>query len=277
MSIDLGTIAAIGFDEFQPDTWLSCFRELGCKFVQAYRNQQSLPSLQQMKDYIAAGGMRCDSLHGLYGEQYDPSAPSEADRQSAVNTFRSEGELALELGGPLVVVHCATIRQDGVSDQERQIRLAQLRKSITELGQFGQSIGVKYAFENLPRYHAIGWDVAELAGMLSELAVPNTGLCLDTGHAHMVGNVTEAIANAGDQMIYVHFSDNSGASDDHDMPTCGTLDTEAVARALNKANYSSTMMLEVFYGLDKLRQLIDEGCAERLARIVRLANGQSER
>ena len=81
------------------------------------------------------------------------------------------------------------------------------------------------------------------------------------------------IAQAAEHMIYVHLSDNSGKADDHDMPTYGTLDTDAVAQALHKADYHGTIMLEVFYSSDRLRQLIDEGCAERLAKIVRAANG----
>jgi len=273
MTIELGTVAAIGFDEFPAKEWLGCFRELGCKSVQAYRNQESLPSIGQIREYIAAGGMPCDSLHGVYGEQFDPSAPDEAARKFAVDTFRSEGELAAELGGPLVVVHCSTIRSEGISSEEHALRISQLKKSIEELGRFGESIAVQYAFENLPGYHAIGWDVGELAQILTEVSAPATGMCLDTGHAHLVGDAAEAVALAKDQIIYVHFSDNSGKSDDHDMPTCGTLDTDSVARALRLAEYKGTMMLEVFYSADRMRELIEEGCTERLTRILAMANG----
>ncbi len=276
MAIQLGTIAAIGFDDFPPVEWLACFRELGCRVVQAYRNQSAQISVQQMKDTLAAGGMPCDSLHGVYGEEFDPSATSESARRSVVDTFKAEGDLALELGGSLVVVHCASIRMDGISSQEHDTRVGQLTKSIAELGEFGRDIGVRYAFENLPAYHAIGSDVAELAGILSELAAPNTGMCDDTGHANRVGDAANAVRQTDGQMIYVHFSDNSGKEDGHDMPTYGGMDTETVARALHEENYSGTMMLEVFYSTERLRKLIDEGCAERLAHIVQIANGHSD-
>jgi len=218
--------------------------------------------------------MPCDSLHGIYGEQFDPSAPSESARRFAVDTFRSEGELALELGGPLVVVHCATIRPEGVSQEEHSLRIGQLKKSVTELGEFGRKLGVRYAFENLPGYHAIGSDVAELADLLHDVGAPHTGLCYDTGHANMVGDPVATIAETKGQMIYVHFSDNFGSDDDHEMPTYGTIDTDAIAGALNGEHYEGTMMLEVFHPVDKLKRLIDDGCGERLARIVRIANGQ---
>jgi len=276
MAIKLGTVAAIGFDDFPPHDWLRLFRTLGCEVVQAYRNQEADITVEQMREAIAVGGMPCDSLHGVYGEQYDPSAPDESARRFAVDAFKSEGELALQLGGPLVVVHCATIREEPISKSERATRFRQLRKSITELGTYGRDIGVWYAFENLPAYHAIGWDVAQLADLLKEVGAPNTGMCLDTGHAHMVGDAVQAVHQAAEQMIYVHFSDNSGRSDDHDMPTCGTLPVDRVARALHEVGYEGTIMLEVFYDADRIRQLIDDGCAERLKRLVDIANGRGD-
>lgn len=276
MAIQLGTVAPIGFDEFPIADLLDCYRKLGCKVVQAYRNHKAGITVSQMQDAIAAGAMPCDSLHGVYGEQFDPSNPSESDRIRAVDAFKSEGDLVLQLGGSLVVVHCSTIRKDGISQKEHAQRRAQLRKSIVELGAYGQSISVRYAFENLPGYHAIGADVGELSEILSDLDAPNTGMCFDTGHAHMVGKPVNALTQANGCIIYVHFSDNCGQSDDHEMATCGTLDTDAVARALHDVQYTGTMMLECFYGVDRLKQLIDDGCAERLARIVQLANGRSK-
>ena len=272
--IRLGTVAAIGFEDFDPPEWLGCFRQLGCQVVQAYRNQAKPISVAQMRDAIEAGGMPCDSLHGVFGEAFDPSSPDEAVRRFAVDTYKSEADVCHGLGGTLVVVHCATIRREGVSAAEAATRVEQLKKSIDELGRFGASCGMDYAFENLPGYHAIGWDVGQLAGVLRQVAAPNTGMCFDTGHAHMVGDVADAIAQVGDQIAYVHVSDNSGEGDEHEMITYGTIDVDAMAGAFRKIGYSGTFMLEVFYSAERLRALIDEGAAERLKRFIALAHGR---
>ncbi len=273
--VRLGTVAAVGFDDFPAREWLACYRRLGCTTVQAYRNQAGSVSLQEMKDYIEAGEMPCDSLHGVFGEQYDPSSPDEAARRFAVDTYKAEGELALSLGGPLVVVHCSTIRRGGVSDDERSRRVEQLGKSIGELGEYGRGLGVKYAFENLPAYHVVGADIGELASILRDVDAPNTGMCFDTGHALLVGDPAEAIGKADGRVIYVHFSDNSGQTDDHLMPTYGAMDADSVAAALRRSSYRGTLMLEVFHTVEKLKRLIDEGCAERLGRILAIANGKT--
>jgi sugar phosphate isomerase/epimerase len=273
MAIQLGTVAAIGFEDFASPEWLACFRRLGCTTVQAYRNTKVDVSVQEMIDYIAAGQMPCDSLHGIYGEEYDPSALDEDARSWAIDASRREGELALRLDGTLVVIHCATIRREGIERAEHEARIAQLRKSVAELGRFGEQIGVTYAFENLPAYHAIGYDVGELSGLLADVAAPRTGMCFDTGHAHMVGDLPTAIRAAGGQIVYVHLSDNSGEADQHIMPTYGTQDIDGMARALREVGYHGTLMLETFYGIDELKTMIDEGCADRLAHMLALANG----
>ena len=273
MAIQLGTVAAIGFPDFASPKWLACLRRLGCTVVQAYRSQEAGVTVQEMIDYIAAGQMPCDSLHAIYGEQYDPSALDESARRYAIDAYRSEGELALQLGGTLVVIHCATIREEGIDEAEHRGRIAQLKKSIIDLGHFGEQIGVTFAFENLPGYHAIGYDVAELSALLGEAGAPRTGMCFDTGHAHMVADVADCIRAAGDQLVYVHLSDNSGQADEHKMPTYGTMDIDAMARALCEVNYQGTLMLEVFCPIEELEAMIDNGCADRLADMLAVANG----
>jgi len=274
MAIQLGTIAAIGFEDIPAERHLPLFHELGCTVVQAYRNAKANISAAQMREALASGSMPCDSLHGIFGEEYDPSAPLESARQFAVETFKSEGRLCLELGGSLVVVHCSTIRREGIGAHERLIRVDQLKRSIEDLGRYGQEAGLRYAFENLPSYHALGSDVAELAGILRQVGAPNTGMCFDCGHANMAGDVPAAVRAGGEQIIYVHLSDNSGDADEHEMITCGRIDAPAMARALREIRYSGTMMLEVFHNEERLRQIIADGCAARLANLVAIADGR---
>jgi sugar phosphate isomerase/epimerase len=227
-----------------------------------------------MLDGIAAGGMPCDSLHGVFGEEFDPSAPDEPRRRSAVETYRREGELCRKLGGKLVVVHCASIRREGVSRAEHDRRIDQLKKSVEQLGRFGAERGILYAFENLPGYHAIGYDVRELAAVLRDVGAPNTGMCFDSGHANMVCDAAEAVKQTAGQMIYAHISDNDGREDQHEMITRGTIDADALARALREVGYDGTFMLEVFYPADRLRRLLSEGIAERLSGLLQAAAGE---
>jgi len=273
MSVKLGSVAPVGFDDFASAEWLGIFRSLGCSTVQVYRNAKANVTIEQMKDYIAAGEMPCDSIHGVFGEQFDPSSPDETARITAVDTFKKEGDIALALGGPLVVVHGATIRRDGISTSEHDLRISQLGKSITELGQHGRSMGVSYTFENLPGYHAICSDVAELTALLDKTTAPNTGMCFDTGHANMVGDAPTMLTQGNSHIKYIHFSDNSGQADEHLMPTQGTLNIDATAEAIHKIGYDGTVMLEIFPQLDQLQQYVDSDLPARFERFLAIANG----
>jgi sugar phosphate isomerase/epimerase len=271
--INLGTVAPIGFDDFPPGVWLARFRQLGCTVVQAYRRQDAGITVGQMKDYLAAGSLPCDSIHGLFGPQYDPSSTDEAVRQFAVETYRCEGRLVLELGGSLVVVHCSPKQLPPAAPGEHRMQLDCLRRSAAELGEYGERIGVTYAFENLPPCHGVGRDAAELAKLLADLAAPHTTMCFDTGHALISGDAAAATMACGRQIGYVHFSDNSGLADEHEMPTRGKLDCDAVADALAAVGYAGTLMLEVFRPLADLDEMIAANYAGRLAEIVARASG----
>ncbi len=281
MTVQLGSVAPIGFDEFRDPQWLGCMRELGCTSMQIYRNRhgneadRSGPvTIRQIQEYVAAAELPCDSLHGLYGNDLDPSNPEEKARLAAIDVFKAEGDLALQLGGPLVVVHCAGIFPHGLPHGEKEVRRNQLRKSIEELGRFGQSRSVRYAFENLPPYHAIGYDVADLAELLDEVDLPAVGMCFDVAHANLTGDPIQAVIQGGGQIDYVHICDNHGFSDDHLMPFSGEIDWNAFAEAIRRVGYDGVLMLEVFYKLDELRRLIDEGIGEKLAQFIYLAGGR---
>jgi sugar phosphate isomerase/epimerase len=274
----LGTVAPIGYEEFASPEWLASLRRLGCSVVQAYRNQAVPVTTRQMVEHILAGGMPCDSLHGVYGGRLDPSSPNEDDRQYTVRALKREGTLVRELGGSLVVVHCSPLMHEpvAVSAEEYAARDGQLRKSIAELGPFGATVGVWYAFENLPGYHPMGSDVGRLAEMLRQVGAPHTGMCFDTGHANMTGDVILAIAAAREQILYVHLCDNDGLADQHLMPGRGTLEMDDVAAGLRAAGYSGTVMLEVFQPADAMAEFVRDGYADRFARFLRIANEGGE-
>ncbi len=280
MALQLGTVAPVGFDDFADPEWLGCMKQLGCTTAQAYRKRHGNDAhhtgdvtVEQIRDYIAAAELSCDSMHGFYGNDVDPSAPDEAARCAAVDLLRREGDVACRLGGPLVVVHCSGIYDETPARQDLSRRRDQLRRSITELARHGQDIGVTYAFENLPPYHAIGSDVADIRTLLQDVDRPSVGICYDVAHAHLAGDAAGGIDAGAKQICYMHICDNHGQRDEHLMPTLGTIDWNAVAAAIARNHYNGVLMLEVFHSLDELKRMIDEGMAETLANFLDAARG----
>ncbi len=74
----------------------------------------------------------------------------------------------------------------------------------------------------------------------------NRGICLDTGHAHTVGEDTEDnIASLGSKLKMLHINDNFAAGDDHLPPFYGTIDWISVMHGIRKAGYTGTLNYEV--------------------------------
>ena len=71
------------------------------------------------------------------------------------------------------------------------------------------------------------------------------GICLDFGHAHMDGDVVDAIETVSEHLITTHVHDNRGRTDDHLVPFMGTIDWAAAMMETQKIGYDGVLMLEV--------------------------------
>jgi len=71
------------------------------------------------------------------------------------------------------------------------------------------------------------------------------GICLDFGHAHIDGDVVDAIETVSEHLIATHVHDNAGRSDDHLLPFDGTIDWPSALTAVQKIGYDGPLMLEI--------------------------------
>ena len=87
---------------------------------------------------------------------------------------------------------------------------------------------------------------ASLAAMLEgDLDVPHAGICLDFGHAHLMGEVADAVETAAEHVIATHVHDNGGRKDDHLVPYRGSIDWDLALMTMQKIGYDATYMLEL--------------------------------
>ena len=71
------------------------------------------------------------------------------------------------------------------------------------------------------------------------------GICLDFGHAHMDGDLVDAIETVSEHLITTHVHDNRGRTDDHLVPFEGTIDWPAALTAVQKVGYDGTLLFEI--------------------------------
>jgi sugar phosphate isomerase/epimerase len=71
------------------------------------------------------------------------------------------------------------------------------------------------------------------------------GICLDFGHAHLDGDVIEAVEAVSEHLLATHVHDNTGRSDDHLLPFDGTIDWAGTLLAVQKIGYDGPFMFEI--------------------------------
>lgn len=262
----LATVLTFGFADSHPLRILNLYRQAGCTVGQFYRNPNAPPDLNEVKRICNDVGLGIDSIHGVFGDAYDPSSPDESVRRFAMETYHAEADVANELGGPMVVVHPAPLLVEIPNDLNAcASHEAPLRKSMEELARMGEETGVVYLIENLPPQTWIGSDSVQLGQMVRAIDSPHVRMCFDVGHAYIGGSVLTQLAGCIDVIEYVHIHDNDGQEDSHLMPGDGHIDWKSVGDAIGRHGLEAPIMLEVFYGENQLRELLSGGLSDRLA------------
>jgi len=74
---------------------------------------------------------------------------------------------------------------------------------------------------------------------------PNLGICLDSGHSHiMMGDVADAVRQAGSFLMETHFHDNFGDYDWHRPVGIGTINWPEVILALQEISFAGPVTFE---------------------------------
>jgi sugar phosphate isomerase/epimerase len=73
----------------------------------------------------------------------------------------------------------------------------------------------------------------------------DAGICMDFGHAHLMGDLPDAIETAAEHLLTTHVHDNRGREDDHLVPYRGTIDWPAALVTMRKIGYDGTYLMEL--------------------------------
>ncbi len=102
---------------------------------------------------------------------------------------------------------------------------------------------VTIALEVIPSPPA---SAASLVSLIEhELDGIDMGICLDYGHAHMMGDLGEAIEAVSGHLVTTHLHDNRGTRDEHLVPFAGSVDWGAAMMATQKIGYDGVLMFEL--------------------------------
>jgi sugar phosphate isomerase/epimerase len=114
---------------------------------------------------------------------------------------------------------------------------------LEALAEAATAAGVRLALELIPNTLSTAAALEALFG--GDLDLGDAGVCLDLGHAHIMGGVPEAAEILAGHIITTHVHDNDGKSDSHLVPGEGKIDWPAAMTELGKVGYSGPLIFEV--------------------------------
>ncbi len=166
-----------------------------------------------------------------------------ADRAARDETLR-EGEAALEIArripASVFVVHLGvpdSLKAAGDNNRDAA------RRSLEELFPIVDAVGLRMAVEVIP--NALSTPAALVRLLEEDLDLPKIGICLDVGHAFLLGDVVDAVETVAEHLVTTHIHDNHGRTDDHLAPFDGAIEWPSTLATLQKVGYEGTMLFEL--------------------------------
>jgi sugar phosphate isomerase/epimerase len=237
----LAQIAGFGFEEIELFATKSHFD---------YRDEATIARLGQ---WLAETGLTLHSLHAPItdvfgsgsspapgGTIYSTAAGAHDRREAAVRETEAALQVARRLPFDVMVLHLGTTT--GMNQADDNHRGAAVR-SLEEICQIADPLNVRVAVEVIPNRLS---DASALVDLLEhDLDAMTAGICLDFGHAHLMGDVADAIETVAEHIITTHVHDNHGRDDEHLVPYLGSIDWDLALVTMQKIGYDGTYLMEL--------------------------------
>ncbi|MCX6551577.1 MAG: sugar phosphate isomerase/epimerase, partial [Acidobacteria bacterium] len=187
--------------------------------------------------WLAGEHLRLHAVHAPVTERFEGrrwvapfnnASPDAGIRERAVQEARAALEIARRVPVSVLVVHLGLPDSwlTAPTDNSREAA----RRSVEEIVAAADPLGVRVALEIIPNALATAESLVSLVE--DELDLPDLGICLDFGHAHIMGHVLEAIETVSGTLIAAHVHDNHGRKDEHLPPFEGTIGWPGAVMAL---------------------------------------------
>jgi sugar phosphate isomerase/epimerase len=211
-----------------------------------YHSPAAVADFQQ---WLAEAGLELHSVHAPISDSFAAGRPGPllslasadpAEREKAFGEAEKALQVARRISFSAFVAHLGVPRTEQSPGENRRDGA---RRSIEALQKLADPLGVRVAVELIPSELSTARALVHFVEETIDAAA--VGICLDFGHAHMDGDVVEAVETVSEHLITTHLHDNRGRTDDHLVPFDGTIDWAAALTAVQKVGYEGTLMFEV--------------------------------
>ena len=204
--------------------------------------------------WLTRAGLTLDAVQAPRGEglragrwvaPFSVSSQNDDQRQHAVEETRKAMDLAGAASCAMVTV---SLERPGLTRPDDPDTATSARRSLEELVRHAEASGVALAL----RVGTGPLSTAEALLRLIEhdLDGSGAGICVDYGHAHMRGDVADALETAAEHMVLALLHDNHGRHDDHLVPGSDSINWASAMMTTQKLGYAGPLVMDV-YGADR--------------------------
>ena len=204
----------------------------------------------QLAEWLSDTRLELHSVHapafealrqGRWVGAFSNASSDETRRKAAIAEAEAALALARQVPFRFLVTHLGVPASEALSSADNQRNAA--RRSVEELVALAAAVNVRVAIEVIPNPLSGASELLEL--IEEDLDGLDVGICLDYGHAHLMGDAVEAIETVSGHLLTTHVHDNRGTRDDHLVPFAGSIDWDAAIMSTQKIGYDGIFMLEV--------------------------------
>lgn len=210
----------------------------------------STSAIADLQGWLAESGLELHSVHAPVGESFANgrwgplltlASPEAAVRQRALDEAERALHIARRLPFKVLVVHLGLPKTPQSTPGENSRDAA--RRSVETLARLAEPLGVTVAVEVIPNELSRPGSLVHFVETLADGI--RVGICLDFGHAHMLGDAVDAIETVSEHLVTTHVHDNRGRTDDHLLPFEGTLEWSSALTATQKVGYEGVWLFEI--------------------------------
>lgn len=233
----------------------------------------SVYEMEQIKQWLDEFNLKAKSLHASKGSKIqttlrkdhdsrkDFTSLNEFNRNAGVELIKNRIDLAYILNANEIVLHMYVPYMDFIEKPgSEELFYIQAYKSLDELVEYASKRNICICLETLLETPMqLQYELFDQ--IFKRYNNKQIGLCLDTGHVHVVANekIIEFALRYQDRLVNVHINDNLGGPkidifnkealtwccDLHWIPGDGTIDFEKIAKVIAKSPYELPLVLEL--------------------------------
>lgn len=217
--------------------------------TRAHFDYEDAHAIEELAGWLQESGVSLHSMHapiyeaGPKGQTIGSLSTASGDerrRNAAVDATCTALQVARSIPFRFLVVHLGVVGKD-VSPQDNRADAA--RRSLEAIVEAASLSGVRVAVEVIP--NALSDSPALVRLIEEDLEGADIGICLDYGHAHLMGDLGDGIETISGHLWTTHVHDNRGRLDEHLVPYAGTINWDTAMMETQKIGYEGVLMFEV--------------------------------